>query len=274
MAEAAERDSISPADEQELLAVAHEAARAAAAELRARFGRRARNVQTKSTPTDLVSEADLAAEAAIREVLRRRRPADAILGEEGGATESAVANPSGRVLRWVVDPLDGSVNFLFGIPAFAVSVACEAGSGAVVGVVLDPVRDECFAAARSTAATLNGQPIEASDRDELGQAMVATGFGYDAAVRARQAAVVARVLPRVRDIRRVGAAALDLAWCACGRFDAYYERGIQAWDVAAGALIAERAGLQVRRLAPTDHDAAGIVAAPFALIDSLVELVR
>jgi myo-inositol-1(or 4)-monophosphatase len=260
-----------PFEEQELLAVAHEAAEAAAAELRPRFGGQARNVRTKSTPTDLVSEADLAAETAIRDVLERRRPQDAILAEEGGATESTT---TGRAaLRWVVDPLDGSVNFLFGIPAFAVSLACESSSGAVAGVVLDPIREECFAATRSSAATLNGKPIEASAREELAQAMVATGFGYDAGVRTRQAAVVARVLPRVRDIRRVGAAALDLVWCACGRYDAYYERGVQHWDVAAGALIAERAGLAVRWLAPTERDAAGIVVAPDRLIDDLVGLV-
>jgi myo-inositol-1(or 4)-monophosphatase len=266
-----EHEAAGPSEEQELLAVAYEAAQAAAAELMSRFGGRARDVHTKSTPTDLVSEADLAAEKAIRQVLARRRPADAVLGEEGGATESAVSGPAS--LRWVVDPLDGTVNFLFGIPAFAVSLACESGSGSIAGLVLDPIRQECFAATRSGAPTLNGQPIEAADRDELGKALVATGFGYDARVRERQAAVVARILPRVRDIRRVGAAALDLAWSACGRYDAYYERGVQHWDVAAGSLIAQRAGLQVRQLSPTEHDAAGIVVAPAGLIDELVGLV-
>ncbi len=264
--------SLSASDqEQELLAVAHEAAQAAAAELIPRFGARARDVQTKSTPTDLVSEADLAAEQAIRQVLERRRPDDAVLGEEGGVTSSSGMGTGS--LRWVVDPLDGTVNFLFGIPAFAVSLACESSSGPVVGLVFDPVRDECFTATRSGAATLNGHPVEASDQRELGQAMVATGFGYDARVRERQAAVVARVLPRVRDIRRVGAAALDLVWCACGRYDAYYERGVQPWDVAAGALIAERAGLSVRRLAAAGQDAEGIVVAPDGLIDELAKLV-
>jgi myo-inositol-1(or 4)-monophosphatase len=270
---AGQPDSSAVSAEAELLAAAHDAARAAAAELRPRFGARARDVQTKSTPTDLVSEADLAAERAIREVLERRRPTDGILGEEGGASQGASDRPEDDALRWVVDPLDGTVNFLFGIPAFAVSVACESSSGVVVGVVLDPIREECFSATRSSVATLNGQPIRGSDRRDLGRAMVATGFGYDSAVRARQAAVVARVLPRVRDIRRVGAAALDLAWAGCGRFDAYYERGVQRWDVAAGALIAERAGLAIRRLPETDEDAAGIVAAPHGLIDDLVELV-
>jgi myo-inositol-1(or 4)-monophosphatase len=256
-------------DEAELLDVASEAARAAAAELGARFGEQAREVHTKTTPTDLVSEADVAAEASIRQVLARRRPQDAILAEEGGL----VGNVAGPI-RWVVDPLDGTVNFLFGIPAFCVSVAAQTEAEALAGVILDPVREECFAATRSGAATLNGEPIQGSDRADLARAMVATGFGYDAAVRERQAAVVARVLPRVRDIRRVGAAALDLAWCACGRFDAYYERGVQPWDVAAGSLIALRAGLEVRTLPRTAQDAAGVVAAPPGLIDQLFALVN
>ena len=257
-------------DEAELLALASEAARAGAAELSRRFGHQARGVQTKTTPTDPVSEADVAAESAIREVLARRRPGDAILAEEGGLTGDT---SDVGAIRWVVDPLDGTVNFLFGIPAFCVSIAAQSDSELVAGVVLDPVRDESFTATRSGPALLNGAAIRGSDRGELGRALVATGFGYDARVRERQAAVVARVLPRVRDIRRVGAAALDLAWCACGRFDAYYERGVQPWDVAAGSLIAERAGLAVRTLPPTAEDAAGIVVAPAGVIDELVGLV-
>jgi myo-inositol-1(or 4)-monophosphatase len=258
---------VSEPDEHELLAVAREAVRAAAPELTRRFGQAARGVRAKSTPTDLASDADVAAESAIREVLGRLRPGDAILGEEGGATGDGE-------LRWLVDPLDGTVNFLFGIPAFAVSVACEDASGGLAGVVLDPIRDECFEATRSGPATLNGEPIHASGRgDDLGLAMVATGFGYDAEVRARQAAVVARVLPRVRDIRRVGAAALDLAWCSCARYDAYYERGVHAWDVAAGSLIASRAGLEIRELPARDADAAGVVVAPAGLIEELFALV-
>jgi myo-inositol-1(or 4)-monophosphatase len=254
-------------EERELLSVARDAAEAAAAELRERFGERARGVRTKSTPTDLVSDADLAAERAIRSVLAARRPGDAILAEEGGET-------AGGELRWVVDPLDGTINYLFGIPAYAVSIACEDASGTLAGVVLDPSRDECFEATRSGDSTLNGEPLQGGRRAEsLDLAMVATGFGYDPAVRARQADVLMRVLPRVRDIRRVGAAALDLCWCACGRYDAYYERGLNPWDVAAGGLIASRAGLEVRDLAPAGEDPAGTVAAPPALIDALLELI-
>jgi myo-inositol-1(or 4)-monophosphatase len=252
--------------EPELLAVALEAARAGTHEVTSRFGRLVVGLHTKSTPTDLASQADLASESAIREVLDRLRPDDAILAEEGGATGEGE-------LRWLVDPLDGTVNFLFGIPAFVVSVACEDALGTVVGVVLDPVRDECFVATRSGPATLNGASIVGSDRRDLATAMVATGFGYDSRVRARQAAVVARVLPRARDIRRFGAAAMDLAWCACGRWDAYYERGVHAWDVAAGTLIAGRAGLEVRDLPAGEDDPAGLVVAPAGIIDELYELV-
>ncbi len=252
--------------EQELLAVAREAAQAGAEVARRRFGRSAEGVRSKSTPTDLASEADLEAEAAIRKLLGERRPDDAILGEEEGASGEGE-------LRWVIDPIDGTINFLFGIPAFAVSVACEDEAGALAGVVLDPVREECFEATRLGPALLNGSEISGSGRSELATAMVATGFGYDSDVRARQAAVVARVLPRARDIRRFGAAALDLAWCACGRWDAYYERGVKPWDVAAGSLICRRAGLEVRELPANGEDAAGLVVAPAAIVNELFRLV-
>jgi myo-inositol-1(or 4)-monophosphatase len=254
------------ASEAELLAIAHEAASAAAAELRPRFGHQQPGVRAKSGPTDLVSEADLAAEAAIRRVLADRRPDDAILGEEGGETGDGD-------LRWVIDPLDGTTNFLFGVPQFAVSVACEDRTGGLVGVVLDPVREETFAASRAGPATLNGMEITGSDRDDLSRALVATGFAYDAATRAEQAAVLIRILPRVRDIRRAGAAALDLAWCACGRYDAYYERGVKTWDHAAGGLIAARAGFDLRVLKAGAEGPAGLLAAPPALVDELLALV-
>jgi myo-inositol-1(or 4)-monophosphatase len=254
-------------DESALLDVAETAARAAAEQLRVRFGHRQQGIHTKSSPTDPVSEADVCAEEAIRRVLRQRRPEDAILGEEGGETDG-----SGE-LRWVIDPLDGTVNFLYGVPQFAVSVACEDPDGALAGVVLDPVRDECFSAARSGTAELNGERIVGSDCQELPRALIATGFGYDADVRAHQAQVVSRVLPRVRDIRRGGAAALDLAWCACGRYDAYYERGIKPWDYAAGALVAARAGLQVRLLEAGRDGPRGLLVAPAALVDELLTVV-
>lgn len=235
-----------------------------------RFGSEAHGIRTKSSDTDLVSDADLAAEKAIREVLGARRPHDVVVGEEGGEQGPAV---TGSALRWIVDPLDGTVNYLFAIPAFAVSVACADEAGSMAGVVLDPLRGELFAATRSGPAELNGEPLDPGEQQDLGRAMVATGFSYESERRARQAEVVARVLPRVRDIRRVGAAALDLAWCACGRFDAYYERGVFEWDVAAGSLIAERAGRAVRYLPAAGADPWGLVAAPPALIDELSHLV-
>jgi myo-inositol-1(or 4)-monophosphatase len=252
--------------EAELLAVARAAAQAAADELVPRFGGDGRGVQSKSSPTDLVSEADVEAERAIRRVLAERRPQDAILGEEGGATGEGE-------LRWVIDPLDGTTNFLFGVPQFAVSVACEDTDGGLVGVVLDPIRQEAFSATRSGAAELNGEPIHSSRQDDLSVCLVSTGFGYEADVRARQAEVLRRVLPRVRDIRRAGAAALDLCWAACGRYDAYYERGLKLWDRAAGQLIAARTGLTVELLPPRGDEPEGILIAPPAVAGELMGLV-
>lgn len=258
---------------QELLTVATEAARAASDLLRERFGTAAIGVHSKSTPTDPVSEADTAAEEAIRAVLARRRPDDAILGEEQGGRAGA----SG--LRWVIDPLDGTVNFLFGIPHWAVSVACEDAAGALAGVVMDPLRDEVFAATREGAATRQSadtdgpELIAGSERQDLATALVATGFSYQAEVRAEQARVAARVLPRARDLRRLGSAALDLAWTACGRFDAFYERGLHPWDRAAGALICARAGLRLHELAPEDGLPGGLLVAPQPLLTKLREIV-
>jgi myo-inositol-1(or 4)-monophosphatase len=244
------------------LEIATEAARTAGELLMARFGRE-RVLATKSSPTDLVSEADLAAERAIRAILAARAPDDAVMGEEGDDTPGT----SGR--RWIVDPLDGTVNYLYGLPMWCVSVACEG----VVGVVFDPTRDELFAATADGPATLNGVPLDGAHAGTLGQALVATGFGYDPDRRALQAQVVARVLPRARDIRRGGSAALDLAWCAAGRLDAYYERGINPWDVVAGELICARAGLAVRRLEPVGALPWGVLAAPPAIVDELHGLV-
>ena len=253
--------------------VAVEAARAAGELLRERFlaGREAA-LRAKTSPTDLVSAADLAAERAIREVLAARRPADRVLGEEGGE-EGGDGREAGGGLRWVVDPLDGTTNFLFGVPQWCVSVAVEDDRGAVAGVVLDPLRDELFAAERGGAATCNGRPLASSAQRELGAALVGTGFSYDARVRAAQATVLGEVLPRVRDVRRLGAAALDLVWTAAGRLDAFYERAVQPWDVAAGRLVCERAGLEVRPLAPADGLPAGILAALPALVEELGALV-
>ncbi|HET8647558.1 MAG TPA: inositol monophosphatase family protein, partial [Vicinamibacteria bacterium] len=250
-----------------LLEVACEVANTAGAVLLERFGGPASEVRAKSSPTDLVSEADLTAERALREALAVRRPEDGVLGEEG----SDEAGSTG--LRWVIDPLDGTVNFLFGIPQWAVSVACEDAEGTLVGAVADPLRGEMFTAQRGGPATLDGMPLVPSERDELARAMVATGFAYDAGVRAAQAEVAARLLPEVRDIRRLGSAALDLAWTACGRYDAFYERGLNPWDRAAGELICRSAGLEVRELAAAEGLPDGLLVAPRRLVEPLERLV-
>ena len=173
----------------------------------------------------------------------------------------------------MVDPLDGTVNFLFRIPQWCVSIAVEDADGALAGVVFDPMRDECWSATRDSPPLLNGEPVTASTRTDIGTAMVATGFGYDPAVREVQAGIIARLLPRVRDIRRLGSAALDLAWTAGGRYDAYFERGVKHWDIAAGVLLCSRAGLAMRRLEPAPPADDGLVVAPAALLDELHAMV-
>jgi myo-inositol-1(or 4)-monophosphatase len=255
----------------ELLTLAEDAARAAGALLLEASHAPAEGVAAKSTPTDLVSEADHAAERAIRALLAARRPGDRVLGEEGGEAALGDGEPTG--IRWVVDPLDGTVNFLFGLPQWCVSVAAEDDAGTLAGVVHDPTRGETFAATRDGPATLGERALHGSSRGDLATALVATGFAYDARVRARQAQTVAAVLPRVRDIRRAGSAALDLCWTACGRCDAYYERGLNPWDAAAGALICERAGLEVRELEPDGDLPGGLAVAPAAVIEDLLALV-
>ena len=242
-------------------------AREAGRQLRDAFAGPGVNVTSKSSPTDLVSEADHAAERLIRARLAAVRPDDGVLGEEGGDAAGTTG------LRWVVDPLDGTVNFLFGIPQWAVSIAVEDGDGTLAGVVYDPMRDELWSVERDGEPLLDARPIRASQRADLATALVATGFGYDAEVRRVQAEVAARLLPRVRDIRRLGSAALDLAWTAAGRYDAFYERGLNHWDLAAGELLCRRAGLVVRQLEPAPPAAAGVVVAPPGLIDALAPLV-
>jgi myo-inositol-1(or 4)-monophosphatase len=256
-----------------LLGIAVEAATMAGALLaeRARHGAE-RHVSAKSTPTDLVSEADLASEHAIRELLAERRPHDGFVGEEGEHVQST----SG--LSWIVDPLDGTINFLFAIPQWCVSVAVADGHGTLAGAVYDPNRDELFSASRNGRATLTGPhgevELHGGERGgELATAMVATGFAYDAAVRAAQARVLAHVLPRVRDVRRLGSAALDLAWTAAGRYDAYFERTVKQWDIAAGALICERAGLVVLELPEREGLPWGVLVARAGLAEPLLELV-
>jgi myo-inositol-1(or 4)-monophosphatase len=254
---------------ERLLEVAVQAACAAGELLLERFSAgEERALASKSTPTDLVSEADLASQRMIRELLAERRPDDGFLGEEQEQDE-----PGGSGLRWVVDPLDGTVNFLFGIPQWCVSVAVEDGQGSLAGAIFDPNRDELFVATRGATPSLNGTAITASRCTELASAMVATGLAYDARVRAVQARVLLGLIPLVRDLRRFGSAALDLAWTAAGRYDAYFERSVKPWDIAAGTLICATAGLQVVELPSRPELPSGVLVAPTTLSSQLLELV-
>lgn len=251
---------------RELVETALRAADAAARELLVRAERPSTGVGTKSTDTDLVSDADRAAERAIDEVLDAERPDDDRLAEEGGAQ----AGTSG--LRWVVDPLDGTTNYLWGIPHWAVSVAACDAVGPVVGVVLHPSSRESFVAIRGGGAWLGHLRLVLPDPPPLAQALVGTGFNYSADERRRQAQVLASVLPRVRDVRRFGAAALDLAWVASGRLDAFIERGVQEWDWMAGRLLVTEAGGAVAELAASGERPAGIAVAHPRLLAPLLAL--
>lgn len=231
----------------------------------ARYGGPAQGVDTKSSETDMVSEADREAEAAIVELLRTERPDDGLLSEEGARGSGS----SGR--RWVVDPLDGTTNYLYRFPAWCVSVALEDPDGALVGVVHAPVAGETFRAERGAGAELNGRPVRMPAHDRLETALIGTGFGYDPEVRAGQADLLRSILPRVRDIRRAGAAALDLCFVAAGRLDGYYERGLNVWDCAAGALIVREAGGEV---IPLEGGRDGIAAAGPQLVRQLADLAR
>lgn len=251
----------------ELLSFVERAAREAGEILLSRSHRPASGVDTKSSSTDPVSDADRASERFLLELLAKERPGDGILSEEGGSERST----SGYT--WVIDPLDGTVNFLYGIPQWAVSLAVEDADGAVIGVVHDPNRDETFSAVRGEGAALNGASIHVSEPDDLANALIGTGFSYVAEARAVQAHLVQRILPRARDIRRAGSAALDLAALACGRIDGFYEAPMERWDKAAGVLIAREAGAKVSELPPPkDGLPPGVIAAHPGLHDVLREL--
>lgn len=222
--------------------LATEAAHAAGALLLDGASRLRTVVETKTTATDMVTEMDRASEALIAELVLGARPGDAFLGEEGTVGSGTTG------VRWVVDPLDGTTNYLYGFPSWAVSIAAEIDGEPAIGVVFDPTHDETFRAVRGEGAWCNGERLRVVGAADLANSLVATGFGYDARMRAQQAQIVARVLPSVRDIRRAGAASVDLCWLARGRVDIYYERGLQHWDHAAGALVAGEAGAAVQTL--------------------------
>ncbi len=214
----------------------------------------------------MVTAVDREVERLIVEGILAARPGDGILGEEGADVEGS----SGY--RWLIDPIDGTTNYLYGHPGFAVSIACELDGEAIVGVVNDPLHGDVFTATLAGGATRNGEPIRCSQETDLAKALVATGFGYDPARRRAQAVVVAELIGEVRDIRRMGAAAVDLCSVACGRVDAYYERGLNAWDLAAGALIAAEAGAVITSIDLASARPDSVLAAPPALSESLSEL--
>ncbi|WP_182880004.1 inositol monophosphatase family protein [Microbispora sp. H10949] len=225
--------------EEELLELAARIAEEAGQMLLAKRPARPEVLATKSSPTDVVTALDRAAEELIRARIAEARPRDAILGEEGGDT------PGEGVVRWVVDPIDGTVNFLYGVPDWAVSIGVEVDGEIVAGAVNNVPRGELFTARRGGGAWLRGERLRCNTGVPLDRALVATGFGYGAARRRVQAEVVAQVVPRVRDIRRGGSCAIDLCSVAAGRVDAYYERGANYWDHAAAGLVAAEAGARL-----------------------------
>jgi myo-inositol-1(or 4)-monophosphatase len=248
-----------------LEATAVSVAEAAAELIRARIGEAIR-IGAKSSPTDVVTQTDIDAEALIRELLAEATPAAGFQGEESGI--SAARAP----LQWVVDPLDGTVNFLYSLPVIAVSIAAAVDGAIVAGAVADVVRGETFSAGSGGGARVEGRQIQVSSCSELAQALVTTGFSYRARIRSHQGDVVRRLLPEARDIRCFGSAALELSWVAAGRVDAYFERDIKLWDFAAGSLIAAEAGAVVELPCP-ENDGLVIAASP-AVFDDLREIVQ
>ncbi|MFJ2903684.1 inositol monophosphatase family protein [Streptomyces sp. NPDC087212] len=225
----------------DLLALAQEAALRAGILLRDGRPADLAVAATKSSPIDVVTEMDLAAEKLITTLITERRPDDGLLGEEGASTEGT----SG--IRWVVDPLDGTVNYLYGLPTWSVSIAAEQDGETVVGVVTAPMRGETYHAVLGSGAWATGawdgeRRLTCRPSPPLDQALVSTGFNYVTEVRTHQAEVAQRLIPLLRDIRRGGSAAIDLCDVAAGRLDGYYERGLHPWDLAAGDLIAREAG--------------------------------
>jgi myo-inositol-1(or 4)-monophosphatase len=246
----------------ELLSLAHRLAEEAGQLLLDGLAR-AEVLGSKSSPTDMVTSMDRASERHIVDGIRAVRPDDAIVGEEG----TADTGTSG--VRWIIDPLDGTTNYLYALPAYAVSIAVEVDGEVVAGVVADPSHRETFAATLGGGATCNGKPIACSSPPSLSHALIGTGFSYEPERRARQGAVVAALLPHARDVRRFGAAALDLCWVGCGRLDGYYEKGLQPWDLAAGDLIAREAGATVGDLRGRPASGEIVLAASPAIFEKI-----
>jgi myo-inositol-1(or 4)-monophosphatase len=250
------------------LALAIDAAQEAGA-LLLELGRSpATGIRSKSSSTDLVSAADDRAERAIVTAIRRRRPEDALVAEEGSSA------PGSSGVSWYIDPLDGTINYLYGIPHWSVSICCADAGGPLAGVVFDPVRDELFSATRGGGARLGERRLAVTDKRDLASALVATGFGYDAAQRATQGRILAAVLGEVRDVRRFGSAALDLCWVAATRYDGYFESVEKPWDWMAGAMLVREAGGRVTELTPANPAFPHIVASGAGIHDDLVALLE
>ena len=257
-----------PADPRELLALAEPRAERVAQRLVEGLGRVGPVISAKSTPTDLVTEMDTWAEAHITETLLAARPHDGVQGEEGADH----LGTSG--ITWSVDPIDGTINYIHGLPGFCVSIAAQVGGRSVAAVVVSPLHRDTFAATLGGGATRNGSAISVSSAASAARSVVGTGFGYDPARRRRQAAALTRVIGDIADIRRGGAAAVDLCSVACGRLDGYWEVGLNPWDHAAGALIASEAGARVAGLDGEAPSERFVLAAPRATWDELADLLR
>jgi myo-inositol-1(or 4)-monophosphatase len=249
----------------ELLAIAVRIAREAAETARRMRAEAITDVHTKSTDTDVVTAADTAVERQVVAALGAERPGDGVLGEEYG--DSAAPTPG--AVRWILDPIDGTVNYLYGLPQYAVSLAAEVDGVVLAGVVCNAATGEEWTATLGGGAWRDGRRMTGSIRTTLDQALVGTGFGYDPARRAHQGGVVAGLITRVRDIRRCGCASIDLCMAAEGALDAFFEKGLNPWDHAAGGLVATEAGLTVAGLggAPAGKDM--VIAAPPALFGPL-----
>jgi myo-inositol-1(or 4)-monophosphatase len=230
-------------------------------------------VRSKSTPTDPVTVVDTETEWLLRDRLAQVRPGDPILGEEGGGPADAAATDA---VTWVLDPIDGTVNFVYGIPAYAVSVGAQINGVSVAGAVADVVAGRVYSAASGLGAHVideqGTESLRCAAVEDLSMALLGTGFGYSRRRRTSQAALLAQMLPVVRDVRRIGSAALDLCMVAAGRLDAFYEHGLQVWDRAAGALIAAEAGARVLVAEPNGPvgGAALVVAAAPGIADELL----
>lgn len=253
---------------QELLELAKRAAVEAAGYVRKAMSEPHLNTATKSSATDMVTESDRIVEQLIVETLLTSRPGDGILGEEGAQVDTS----SG--VTWIIDPIDGTTNFTYGLPGFNTSIAASVNGEVTVGVVVDPLRHELFTAVRGEGAWCNDEPIHCTDQDDLALSLVGTGFSYDAARRTAQAETVAGLIGDVRDIRRLGAAALDLCMVGAGRVDAYFESGLHPWDLSAGALIASEAGAQVAGLDDPSPSHKFVIAAAPGIFGALQSRLR